>query len=161
MSWLLSTLLLFAQPAEYLDQLQKGAGCKTCAKFRADSEERNLLLFISFSVPVSTWIDLSLDLAKTEGVFVVRGLPENSFEAFAKNILKLRQAGVMAPIYLDPGLFEQYEIDAVPTLVLREKGKFDKVAGNLRLEAALEKIKADGETQACAECFLKQLRGVE
>lgn len=99
-----------------------------------------LYLFMSFSVPVSSWQDHSVELEKRGGSFVLRGLPENSFEAFAEKIKLLREEGVNAPIVIDPDAFDRYYIDAAPTLVLVKEDSFDKVAGNIPIPLALQKI---------------------
>lgn len=135
--------------------------CPTCHKtpsVEADLEVgKRLLVFMSFSAPVETWKDLSSQLEKTDGVFVVRGVPENSFEAFAKKVVELRQAGVGAPIDIDPEAFETYAIDRVPAIVLEEGTRNDKVVGNVRLDAALIKIKEMGDAKDAAEKRLAML----
>ncbi len=156
MSYLLAALLLLA-PTEYLQQLEKGKECKSCTM--AKEVESDLLVFMSFSMPDATWIDLSLPLEKAGGVFVVRGLPQNSFDTLMQNVVRLREAGVMAQIDLDPTLFDQYRIEATPTVVLREQGRFDKLSGNIGLEATLEIMKEQGETNESARSLLQKIRG--
>ena len=49
----------------------------------ADSSSPGLYIFISFSVPLESWIDLSLELDKAGGSFVLNGIPNHSFSEFA------------------------------------------------------------------------------
>ena len=139
MSWFLSFLFAF---------------CPTCSSEAPASEtEKPLRVFISFSVPLESWKDLSHQLEKTEGYFVIRGLPENSFEKFAEKLIELRSSGINAPIDIDPESFEKHGIQAVPTIVLED----DKITGNLRLDAALRKIVEAGDSSKRALELLMQL----
>jgi len=123
-------------PGTFLEKLLEKKACPTCSLQEA-SEESHLMVFISFSVPVESWKDLSLQLEKTEGRFLLRGLPGNSFEELTKKIFEMRAAGVNAPIDIDPDRFEKYGIDAVPAIVLENGETFDRIVGNIRLDAAL------------------------
>ena len=119
------------------------AACLTCRPGTPAQEESDLKVFMSFSVPIESWKDISSQLEKTTGVFVLRGIPNNSFEEFAVKLLNLREAGVLAPIDLDPEAFETHAIDAVPAFVF----KGNKITGNLRCDAALREIQEKGDSQ--------------
>lgn len=105
------------------------------------------LVFMSFSVPDQVWIDLSKELEQVGGVFVLRGLPNQSFQTLASRILHLKEKGVKAPIQLDPKCFLAYQIDQVPSIVVAEGETFDKVSGNVSLSFALQKMAENGETK--------------
>jgi conjugal transfer pilus assembly protein TrbC len=125
--------------------------------FSQEDSAHRLLLFTSFSLPLESWKEHSHALEKTGGFFVVRGLPQNSFTHFAQKIIELRQAGVYAEILLDPESFEKFDIEMVPTLVLTNGPKYDKVSGNLKLPIALSLFAQRGDIQAIAKQFLKKM----
>lgn len=114
-------------------------------------------IFMSFSVPLETWLDYSKVLEKLEGVFILRGLPENSFDVLARKLMEFRKSGINAPIQIDPEAFDQYDITAVPTLVIEDESGQDKIAGNIRLDAALRLVLENGSTQPLAKQCLEIL----
>jgi conjugal transfer pilus assembly protein TrbC len=111
------------------------------------SLDSHLLVFVSFSIPDHAWISLSKELEKIGGIFVLRGLPQHSFQALATRILTLKAQGVNAPIQLDPKSFITYEITQVPTIVVADKQTFDKVAGHVSIKFALEQMAKHGESK--------------
>ena len=96
--------------------------------------------FISFSIPESSLKEMSMHLEKIGGQFVLRGMPNNSFEDFLKKVMELREKGILAPITIDPDRFEEYGIEAVPTFVLVKDKGFKKVVGNVSIPYAIEKM---------------------
>lgn len=119
-----------------------------------------MYVFLSFSVPRETWLELSKDLQKVNGVIVLKGLPENSFIELAKRIQELDKEGLSIPVQIDPLLFEKYSIVQTPSYIVVEENRFDKVTGNLSINGALELIASKGETQEGKRLLLK-LRGEE
>lgn len=121
------------------------------------SPSPQLFVFISFSVPLETWKDHSYFLKKLGGTFVLRGLPNNSFETLSQKLLELRQDGIDALVTLDPPLFEAHEITMVPSIVLLDKENSDKVAGNIKISSALSLFSEKGVTKKVAKELLNQL----
>lgn len=133
-----------------LKEIQQESGissvCGGCSRTPVfEVSDPNILIFISFSVPDNTWIQLSRELEGGRGVFVLRGLPNNSFNEFASKILDLKNKGMTASVTVDPKLFQEYDIDKAPTFVFRDKEGFDKVSGNISLRYALGLIDRKGE----------------
>lgn len=106
-----------------------------------------VFVFMSFSVPDAAWISLSKELEQVGGVFVLRGLPGQSFQTLASRTLHLKEKGVKAPIQLDPQRFLAYQIDQVPSIVVAEDQIFDKLSGNVSLCFALQRMAESGETK--------------
>jgi conjugal transfer pilus assembly protein TrbC len=164
MSWFLSCLLAVSmEQGSFFENMisHREKPCPTCSSGPEILEHetgKNLQVFMSFSAPIETWIDLSSQLEKTEGYFVVKGVPDRSFEKFAEKVLELKLAGAEAPIDIDPEAFEKYKIDAIPAFVLEDGKSWDKIEGNLRLDAALSEIAEKGEAGAKAKQILKQIR---
>ena len=121
-----------------------------------------LLVFISFSMPVETLKTLASQVNQAGGKVVLRGLVNGSFKNTAEKIKELQQE-----VIIDPTLFESYQIKVVPTFVLREKnakeGKeeaYDQLSGNVSLEYVLEQFSSLGTTRTEALHLLKALRSV-
>lgn len=140
-----------------LSPLDQAAPCRGCSKTVVRDDKRDLVVFMSSSVPVETWKDFSREMEKTGGVFVLKGIPGGSFEAFVLKVMELRQAGVAAPIDIDPDLFEEFKVVEVPTVILCGK-KSDQAAGNLRLGSLLELMAESGEEKEKASELLARLK---
>lgn len=105
-------------------------------------EQEGVQIFMSFSLPNAVWISLSKELEKTGGCFVIRGIPNNSFSKLSQKTRELSDLGVLAQIKIDPKSFESYEVDKVPTFVIKRDIGFDKISGNISLTYALEKMES-------------------
>lgn len=104
--------------------------------------ESAFLVFISLGMLDEVLLSLANDAEGVGGLFVIRGLPNNSFKDFAKRMLQLKEKGLAAPIQIDPALFHKYGVTCVPTFVLKtDEAKFDKVSGNVSIEYVLELFK--------------------
>jgi type-F conjugative transfer system pilin assembly protein TrbC len=130
-------------------QVSTAGQCQNCFGKELFTEEPHLLVFISFSVPEATWLSLSQDLERLDGAFVLRGLPNQSFQALAHHLLKLKERGVNAPIQLDPKKFREFNVSHVPSFVVvnDHTHTFDKVSGNVSLQFALDLMSSKGETK--------------
>jgi len=114
--------------------------CKgKCPSFQPTSEfEPTLQVCMSFSVPIQVWKDLNEDLIHHKGVFVVKGLPNNSFQAFAGKVLEFRKHGITAPIRIDPKLFDRLKVNQVPLFVVKQKDETHTVFGTVTIPYVLE-----------------------
>lgn len=123
----------------------KKSCCGNSAEARIN-EKPSVYVFMSFSIPQTIWLSLSQDLCKIGGTFVVRGLPQGSFKEFARLILMFKEAGIEAPIELDPRKFHDYNITGVPAFVVKGEQGFDKLSGNISLNFALDQLSNKGES---------------
>lgn len=114
-------------------------------------EDYPLLVFISFSMPEASLLAFAKELETYGGVFVVRGLPNNSFAEFFNKLNHLKEMGMDAPILIDPDSFEEYEVTEVPMIVLKGDEAFDKMIGNVPASYALETFSEKGEEQYLAK----------
>lgn len=110
--------------------------CESCFKGKIEIPEPKILVFISFSVPKNIWLSLSQEMEKENAVFVLRGVPENSFKSFAKEIINLKEEGLKATVQIQPELFKEYEIDSVPAFVFKEGNLSHKVCGAISMKYA-------------------------
>jgi type-F conjugative transfer system pilin assembly protein TrbC len=119
-----------------------------CPTFQPTSDiEPSLQVCMSFSVPTQVWKDLNSDLIRHQGVFVVKGLPNNSFQAFAAKVLEFRKHGITAPIRIDPKLFERLKVNQVPLFVVKKKDETHTVFGTVTVPYVLDvmHIKNEGK----------------
>ena len=137
----LMTIPLLSAENSKKDQSSLYQGCLRGQEYlQNEAEESPLRVFASFSMPEETWIQLSKDLEKIGGIFVLKGLPNGSFQEFLQKVMELRKKGVAVSIEIDPDSFEKYEVTAVPTFVLVNGESFEKVVGNVSVSYALEKL---------------------
>lgn len=129
--------------------------CLTGAK-RAE-QDPTLRVFMSFSIPDETWLQLSQDVADVGGVFVLQGLPNNSFRDFAARLLALREKGLAVQVDIDPKKFKDYDVTRVPTFVISQDGLFDKVSGNVSTSFAMDLMARQGDT-ALAKSVINRLK---
>ena len=127
-------------------------GCLTNADF--ESESSPLMIFMSFSVPEASWKDLSAPLEALGGVFVLRGLPDNSFQCLATKLRHLREQGIKAPVLIDSKAFDCYHVQHVPTTVLVDRRFYDKVTGNLSLLESMRIFSSHGQSHVLAKTYL-------
>lgn len=136
------------------DSYQKKCSRNGCLEGIEQNTEYPLFIFISFSMPEETLISLSNELNTYGGAFVVRGLPGNSFAEFFDKLNYLKVRGMEAPLLIDPDSFENYQISAVPTILLKDGKIFDKITGNVPVLFALESFASKGETGSFARSLL-------
>lgn len=127
----------------------KGSCKGKCPSFQLTSEfDPSLQVCMSFSVPIQVWKDLNEDLIRHQGVFVVNGLPNNSFQAFAAKVLEFRKQGITAPIRIDPKLFERLKVNQVPLFVVKKNDETHTVFGTVTVPYVLDLMHINtGETQ--------------
>jgi type-F conjugative transfer system pilin assembly protein TrbC len=145
-----------SEASQFLESLTKTkSSLKSCSSAQGteklDSNHKiykPLLIFVSFSMPISTLKSLSRDAQKLGGTLVLRGLIQGSFKETQKKLVDLKE-----PLIIDPELFKTYGVTTVPAFVhLSEMGErvksgvpFDKISGNISLDYAIEQFKKEGE----------------
>lgn len=122
---------------------ESGKGCKSCRSYVQGiprKEHRDgILVFISFSMPKTSLIELNNQADKYNAILVMRGIYKNSFTKMKEKILTISSKGLTVEI--DPQLFKQYGIKQVPTYVLLKEGKeLNRLTGNVSLEFAYKKL---------------------
>lgn len=111
--------------------------CKNCFKGEIQEiMEPKIYVFMSFSVPDNIWLSLSKEMADYPAVFLLRGLPNNSFKSLAQKIAVLKEKGMEAPIQIFPQLFKQYSVEKVPCFVFCDQGEIDKFRGSISIDFA-------------------------
>jgi len=95
-----------------------------------NSENRypDLLVFVSFSMPLETLKGLNNQVKQHGGKLVFRGLVDGSFKKMGA---KLQELG--AEVLIDPTLFERHGVTHVPTFIKDT----DRLVGNVSLDYVL------------------------
>jgi len=124
----------------------------------------SLMVFVSLGMPKHSLQQWNLQVTKAGGTLVLRGLVNNSMKQTVKKVQEIIGTTV-GGFAIDPAKFKQFDIKAVPTVVVIPEGidsepaSFDSVAGDVGLERALDRIIHDGEHITTAKMWLKNLRG--
>jgi len=129
---------------------------------------------VSLSMPPQALRALARDAHKAGARVVIRGLVDGSFRATlfrVREVFDDRSAGGVA---IDPQVFKAFNVTAVPSVIAARSPvepcgalgctpaapAFDKVAGNISLEAALKALAEEGSSgQAAARAALARLTG--
>ena len=124
--------------AAFINTLQTNTTC--CHSSNTPSLEtpfphhkKQILICMSYSVPISVWKNLwqEAKTLKQSIQFVIRGLPDNSFQELAKKVLEYG-----CPVIIDPTLFERHNITQVPAFLTEKRGFY----GNVTLNYVLNHI---------------------
>ena len=140
---------------------QKGHVCESQKRETLQSRYPELLVFVSFSMPIETLKVLAMQVNAIGGAIVFRGLEHGSFK---DTVLKLKELG--QEVLIDPTLFEAYGVTSVPTFVLREKPTeeadtkvlHDRLSGNVSLTHVLEQFVELSDVPEIAQFLLNKLK---
>ena len=131
-----------------------------------------LRVFVSSSMPVSLLKSYAFEAKKYGATLVFKGLPKGSFKELSKLVLAMKGADSeegkdMSSIQIDDEAFGKFKVTSVPTIVLSNESQceapetcavvYDKVDGNLSLDAALEKFASSGDMKEVAAEIIKQV----
>ena len=101
--------------------------------------ENGILVFISFSMPKLSLIELSDQSQKYGATLVLRGLYKESFKSTKEKIFEINPKGLRTNIH--PELFKRYNVRRVPTFILVKDGKeVNRLSGNVTLDFAAKKL---------------------
>ena len=112
--------------------------------------KKHLLIFVSSSMPLVSLRKYAAEAEKYSGQLIIKGLVESSFIK-TKNFIQSISSTV--ELQINDGEFERFGVTSVPTIVLVKDQEdlmqnsliFDKIVGNISLQAALELFKKQGE----------------
>lgn len=117
----------------------------------------SLDVLMSFSVPEQIWVEISSQLVRVGGRFLVRGLPNENMGQFIARVKWLQERGVKAQIDLDPERFEERFSNAVPCYVLSVGEKSDWMEGAVTVAYFLKSVEQRGECSDAAQRLLSHL----
>ncbi|MHA3699945.1 type-F conjugative transfer system pilin assembly protein TrbC [Yersinia enterocolitica] len=117
------------------------------------------LVFVSFSMPREELVQRVRDAAELGIPVVIRGMVEGDMRATANAVAGLVKETNTGGVQIDPTLFRQYNISAVPVLVVvcgHQGEKVDRLQGDIRLRDALGRVTEEGECAQTAQTLLGQ-----
>lgn len=138
---------------KFIDSLQQQQ------RQKLEGEEKPVpraLYFLSFSIPQEGIKPLIDDAARLQIPATLRGLINNDLKQTVTAIYDLVKEEKRGGIQIDPTAYKTYGITAVPALVVTCNGRWDRIAGNLRLDAMLKKVAEDGDCADVAKRILKE-----
>ncbi|WP_323612706.1 type-F conjugative transfer system pilin assembly protein TrbC [Pectobacterium versatile] len=113
------------------------------------------IYFVSLGIPGEGLKQMLRDASRYEIPATIRGLLENDLRKTASVMFELSKDDKNIGVQIDPTLFSEYGITAVPALVVTCDGKFDVIRGSLPLYEALEKIAKKGDCAATAKQLME------
>jgi conjugal transfer pilus assembly protein TrbC len=162
-------------------QVQHGASMMDDPALRGASISPNaaadaggVYVAVSLSMPPGALREFARDAHRAGARVVIRGLVDGSFKATMVRIRQVfddRSAGGVA---IDPQVFKAFDVTAVPTVIaararvepcgtlgcIPAAPAFDKISGNISLDAALKALEDEGTSgQAAARAARARLAG--
>jgi len=114
----------------------------------AENQEPKYIYFLSFSVPDEGLLSMVNEAKKYGLTPTMRGLIKNDFRETAKKSYQLSKVDKNFGVIIDPFLFKDYGVKAVPAMVITCGAKHDLIYGSLPVKEALEKVAREGD---CSE----------
>ena len=104
-----------------------------------DISSPQILVFVSFSMPLQTLKELAISAEKYNAKLVIRGLVDNSFKKTMEKLTEF-QSG----LEINPNLFKTFNVKQVPTfIIVKDDKKVSRLSGNVGLAYASEKLRGD------------------
>lgn len=118
---------------------------------------QGLIVFVSFAIHKELLLQYKKQVELYGGRIVIRGLVENDF----KKTIEAMDLGNDQKLIvdIDPQLFKEHKIEAVPAIVLVSENKSDKFTGSVSVSYALEEAALRGDTSDFALRTLNKIRG--
>ena len=151
-----------------IDQYKNGE-----SPFAGQEKPMKVLAFVSLSMPTGSLERLGRDLKKVGGVAIVRGMKfgvdPGKWDASLKALEPLAKTGV--EIQISPGLFQLFQVSAVPLVVVAPEGVSERgcsegtcaggnyatIAGDVTLDYAFDTLRSrNDQIGALARHYLKQ-----
>lgn len=126
------------------DQIKKQSSC-------LESKKDGFYIFVSLNMSENLLVQYDYIAKQIGARLVLRGFKNNSFKDTIEVTQKLA-------LQVDPVAFKKFSITSVPSFVLANDSKFDKLVGNVSIKYALEQFEAQGELKTQAQEYLKRLK---
>lgn len=113
------------------------------------------IYFVSLGLPAEGLRPMLQSAARYHVPATIRGLVNNDLRRTAGIMFELSKEDKNVGVQIDPTLFSDYHITAVPALVVTCPGHHDVIRGSLPLKQALEKVAEQGDCAATARRLLE------
>lgn len=126
------------------DKIKKQSTC-------SENKKDGFYIFVSLNMS-KTLLEQYDQIAKQIGAkLILRGFKNNSFKETIEVTKEIA-------LQVDPVAFKKFNITSVPSFVLLDNSKFDKLVGNVSIKYALEQFETQGDLKAQATEYLKRLK---
>lgn len=140
-------------------QMQNEIAAGQAEQNSATRQTPRAVYFVSLGIPEEGLLPMLSDARRFGIPATLRGLLNNDFRQTAEKMFELSKKDRQAGVQIDPTLFQQYGIKAVPALVVTCGGKFDVLYGSLPVQQALEEVRQRGDCSATAAQLLQSAEG--
>ncbi|HHT3529922.1 TPA: type-F conjugative transfer system pilin assembly protein TrbC [Enterobacter asburiae] len=140
---------------DLIARLQQGV-----AKEQPGAEKKTFpaIYFVSLGLPREGLLPMLQDAHRYGIPATIRGLLNNDLRQTANAMFALSKEDKNIGVQVDPTLFSDYHISAVPALVVTCPGHSDVIRGSLPLKEALEKVAERGDCASTARGLLEAAR---
>lgn len=143
-------------PPAQQDLISKlSAGIQQTQQGSAEEKTFPAIYFVSLGIPEEGLLPMLGDSTRLGIPATIRGWLNNDLRKTAARMFELSKKQKDIGVQIDPTLFEQYGITAVPALVITCPGHFDVIRGSLPLRTMLEKIAEQGECASVARQLME------
>lgn len=125
-----------------------------------DGEKKTFpaIYFVSLGIPREGLLPMLQDAKRYNVPATLRGLVNNDMRRTAAAMFELAKEDKNVGVQIDPTLYKEYGITAVPAVVVTCPGNFDVIRGSLPLKQALEEVAEKGDCAATARRLLETAR---
>ena len=134
------------------EQIQKQSSCSS----NINNKKEGFYIFISLNMPESLLEQYDVLAKKIGAKLILRGFRNNSFKETANYLKTIKDQGIA--IEIDPMTFKKFSITSVPSFVLSDNNKFDKLVGNVSIKYALEQFEQQGDLKNKASEYLARMK---
>lgn len=143
---------------DLVSRLQGDISARQAASGPGEKPAFPALYFVSLGIPREGLLPMLKDATRYGIPATIRGLLNNDLRQTASAMFELAKEDKNIGVQIDPTLFSEYHISAVPALVVTCPGHFDVIRGSLPLAQALEKIAKAGDCATTARKLLEEAR---
>jgi len=151
------TVALPAEQQDSINDLQGQIAASQSVNDRPDSTPP-AVYFVSFSIPPEGLKPMLADARRFGIPATIRGLIDNDFRKTASAMFDLAKEDKTLGVQIEPTLYPQYDIRAVPALVITCPGHYDIIRGSLPLADALKSVAERGECADTARQLMEQAK---
>jgi conjugal transfer pilus assembly protein TrbC len=149
-----------------LPEAQQGRVAQLQNEIAASQAEQNsgtrgvpaAVYFVSLGIPEEGLLPMLQDARRFGIPATIRGLLDNDFRKTASAMFELSKKDKQAGVQIDPTLYQQFGIKAVPALVVTCGKKFDVLYGSLPLQEGLKNVVERGDCASTARQLLEKVR---
>lgn len=138
-------------PAQQSLVNQFSSGIQQSAQEQGGERDFPAMYFVSLGIPEEGLLPMLGDASRLGIPATIRGWLNNDLRKTAARMFELSKKDKNIGVQIDPTLFQQYGITAVPALVVTCLGHFDVIRGSLPLQEMLKKVAKEGECATTAQ----------